>query len=118
MKRLLLSVVLLFTAYWLQAQTAALYATGFHQPNSLALDAAGNLYVATYGDNSVVKTSTAGAVVATYTGFNDPFGLAFDEAGNLYVGRFLWPNANLSILLNNAHKCNSVLFYHFAIKSW
>lgn len=76
---------LIFTPSELQAQTASLYATGFSQPNNLTLDAAGNLYVATYGENSVVKVDPSGTKVATYTGFNDPFGLACDGSGNLYV---------------------------------
>ena len=86
MKRILFSLLLLLTTHSLPAQTATLYATGFHQPTSLTLDATGNLYVATYGTNSVVKEDATGAIIATYTGFNYPFGLALDDAGNLYVG--------------------------------
>ena len=51
----------------------------------LAFDAAGNLFVANYGANTVSKVTPAGMVSTFASGFNDPTGLAFDAAGNLYV---------------------------------
>jgi sugar lactone lactonase YvrE len=70
----------------------------FNQPEGLAMDKAGNLYVADSGNYRVRAISPAG-VSRTYAGgrygtaqgtgesaaFRDPKGLAFDEAGNLFV---------------------------------
>jgi autotransporter-associated beta strand protein len=62
----------------------------------LAFDAAGNLYVANVGDNSILKVTPGGAV-STFvsSGLNFPFALAFDAAGNLYVSNM--PENNISI---------------------
>jgi sugar lactone lactonase YvrE len=64
--------------------------TGFNtQPEGLAFDPAGNLYVANFGNhvNTIVKF-TPGGVRSTFAdefdGVNGPIGLAFDAAGNLY----------------------------------
>ncbi len=71
-------------------------------PAALALDAAGNLYIADAGDNRVREvsavtgsiTTVAGTGVAGYTGdnilatrseLNNPTGIAVDAAGNLYI---------------------------------
>ena len=61
------------------------FASGFNSPDGLAFDAAGNLYVANAGNNTVSKVTPAGVVSTFASGFNDPVGLAFDAAGNLYV---------------------------------
>ena len=55
-------------------------------PMGLAFDAAGNLYVANHGNNTISKVTPAGAV-STFvsSGLDCPDGLAFDAAGNLYV---------------------------------
>jgi len=73
----------------------------FRSPRSVAIDAAGNLYVADFGNNRIRKISTAGAVttlagdgVARYinsssdnntASFNGPIAVAVDALGNLYV---------------------------------
>lgn len=72
----------------------------FNQPAALAVDGAGNLFIADTGNNTIRRLS-AGGVVTTVAGvggiagfsdsaeglvlFNQPQGVAADAAGNLYV---------------------------------
>ncbi len=73
-----------------------------NSPSALALDSAGNLYIADAGNNRVREvsattgliTTVAGTGVAGYTGdnilatqseLNNPTGIALDAAGNLYI---------------------------------
>jgi len=72
----------------------------FHLPSGIAVDMAGDLYVADTGNNTIRKITSAG-VVSTVAGlagasggtdgtgsnvrFWTPFGVALDSAGNVYV---------------------------------
>ena len=75
-------------------------AVRFDEPNGVAVDALGNVYVADTG-NSAVRMIAPGGMVTTFAGYigipgnldgvgtdarlNRPFGVAIDGAGNLYV---------------------------------
>jgi sugar lactone lactonase YvrE len=74
-------------------------AAAFHTPSGLAIDRAGNLYVADTGNNAIRKVTPEG-VVSTIAGgagagwrdgagraaqFNGPLGVALDAHDNLYV---------------------------------
>lgn len=74
-------------------------AAAFHTPSALALDAAGNLYVADTGNNAIRKITPQGVVTTLAGGgpsgyqdgagakarFNGPVGVAVDRAGNVWV---------------------------------
>jgi uncharacterized protein (TIGR03437 family) len=79
------------------ATSAALFS-----PSAVAVDTAGNLYIADTGSARVRKVDTSGIIrtvagngnlgfsgdggPATNASFNAPFALAVDSAGNLYIG--------------------------------
>jgi sugar lactone lactonase YvrE len=77
----------------------SLIANTFTDPAAVAVDAAGNIYVADSGDNLVRKVTPQG-VISTIAGsgtkgfangtgvvasFNNPLGIAVDASGNIYV---------------------------------
>ncbi len=60
-------------------------AASFSGPAELAIDTAGNLYVADGGNGAVRKITPAGAVTTLATGLSLPYGVAVDAAGVVYV---------------------------------
>nr|WP_294942880.1 cadherin-like beta sandwich domain-containing protein [uncultured Mucilaginibacter sp.] len=74
----------------------------FKNPQDVAVDAAGNVYVADYGNHQIRKINTTGVVSVlagsgagglqdgTFTGakFRTPYGVTCDAAGNVYVADF------------------------------
>jgi len=57
----------------------------FNTPTGLAIDAAGNLYVADARNNAIRKITPAGVVTTYAKGFNFPREIKFDGTGNGYV---------------------------------
>ena len=94
-------------------------AASFYDPQNLALDSAGNLYVAD-GMGNTIRMVTPAGVVTTFAGsgtagsadglgtaadFNDPTGIAVDASGNVYVAdhgnntvRVITPSGSVSTL--------------------
>ena len=68
--------------------------SGFHLPTGVAVDVAGNVYVADVGTKTVAKI--VGNMVTTIgSGFKSPVGVAVDAAGTVYVADK--GNANLPL---------------------
>jgi len=61
--------------------------TGLNNPTGVAVDSVGNIYVANYLANQVLKyNSSGGSPILTITsGLNLPQGVALDSLGNIYV---------------------------------
>ena len=59
-------------------------AARFFQPNGVAVDSVGNVYVADMENNTIRKITVAG-VVTTFATSSWPTGIAVDSGGNVYV---------------------------------
>jgi sugar lactone lactonase YvrE len=64
----------------------------FQYPDGIALDAAGNIYIADYGNNRIQKFDNNGRFITTWGGegsaegqFVSPSAVALDREGNVYV---------------------------------
>jgi serine/threonine protein kinase, bacterial len=76
--------------------------TGLKQPDGVAVDAAGNLYVADSGSDRVLKLATGAnaPTVLPFTGLNEPGDVAVDTTGNVY----LLDEGNFRVLKLPAHQ--------------
>jgi sugar lactone lactonase YvrE len=64
------------------------FASGLGQPEALAFDSAGNLFVSDATNNKIWKVTPSGSVSTFATGMDGPEGIAFDASGNLFVSNF------------------------------
>ncbi len=74
------------TAQFAGAQTTVVGGLGF--PFWVAADSSGNVYIADFGSNSVLKETLSGGSYTQSTiasGLNGPTGVAVDGSGNVYV---------------------------------
>jgi sugar lactone lactonase YvrE len=60
-------------------------ASRFARPQGIAIDSAGNLYVADSLNNVLREVTSAGQVTSLAGPFNQPRGVAIDQAGDIYV---------------------------------
>jgi formylglycine-generating enzyme required for sulfatase activity/sugar lactone lactonase YvrE len=64
-------------------------------PTGIALDSAGNVYVAISEGETIYKYTPAGVRTTFATGILNPEGLAVDDKGNVFVAS--WPDSSVSI---------------------
>jgi uncharacterized protein (TIGR03437 family) len=85
-------------------------------PRAVAVDAAGNVYVADSGNNQVRRIDPQGTITTVDTGnsLSDPRGVAVDRAGNLYIAdtgnhrvRRVSPGAPVTTIAGNGTCCYS-----------
>lgn len=64
--------------------------SGLNSPGAIAVDSAGNVYVADWGNHRVMKlpADSLDEEVVSFTGLTNPTGVAVDSAGSLYVADF------------------------------
>ena len=72
---------------------ASVLSTGslLNQPQGVAVDAKGDVYITNYGNNNVVEVTAAGVASVFSTGsltLRAPDGVAVDGAGNLYIADY------------------------------
>ncbi|MBA3962064.1 MAG: hypothetical protein H0X40_09195 [Chthoniobacterales bacterium] len=73
-----------------ESGNGSLFTNSFvHGPTGIALDASGNVYVATQS-NTIEKFAPNGSILGVFasTGLSNPLGLAFNRAGHLFAANF------------------------------
>lgn len=83
--KFVLFLFLLFSSTFF-SQTAVTLRSDLSGPYGLAVDGAGNIFVADMSGNAIRKVSPDGSTMTTLgSGFNQPQGVAVDASGNIYV---------------------------------
>lgn len=83
--KFVLFLFLLFSSTFF-SQTAVTLRSDLSGPYGLAVDGAGNIFVADMSGNAIRKVSPDGSTMTTLgSGFNQPMGVAVDASGNIYV---------------------------------
>ena len=67
------------------------------QPQGLAFDTSGNLYVAEANASLISKITPGGGISTFATGITTPTGLVFDTSGNLYVANAGAPSSGTNV---------------------
>ena len=77
--------------------------SGLGRPTGLALDAAGDLFIANADSGIIEKVLPAGAMTNIGSGFNQPYGVAVDAYGNVFVAdsgnnvvKEIWPDGSVT----------------------
>ncbi len=92
------------------------FISGLNQPEYLAADPAGNIYVSNWGNNAVSKRTAADGTVnlslfqTVSSGFQGLSGIAVDQSGNIFVSQMLG-NANIAQYSTSGVKIKDPLFY-------
>ena len=85
----------------------------YSSPTGIAIDRAGNIFIASYADNSiyVVSPEEKNSVFSDSPMIDGPIGIVADASGNLYVANYnkdnillINPNGNVSIYKSNVMK--------------
>ena len=73
---------------YVPAGVTTLVSSGLSEPNGVAVDGAGNVYIADAGSGDIKKWTPTNNAVTTLvaSGLNVPVGVAVDSAGNVYIG--------------------------------
>ena len=67
--------------------TTSVFSTPVAQASGVAVDASGNVYVASEANNNILEFSSTGTLIGTFASdhISIPTGIAFDSSGDLYV---------------------------------
>jgi sugar lactone lactonase YvrE len=117
-----------------------LVSSNLYQPNGVAVDGSGNVYIADSAHNAVKEWLVASNMVITLNtnGLNYPYGVAVDGAGNVYVDNesgnslLLWSSASntvtglvtsglaapTSIAMDGVGNVYIADYYSYTIKEW
>ena len=71
-------------------RSRTLVSSGLNTPDGVAVDGAGNVYIADTGNNAIKEWNAATQTVSTLvsSGLNYPHGVAVDGAGNVYIADY------------------------------
>ena len=59
--------------------------SGFFEPDGVAVDAAGDVFIADTGNNRVVEVNSSGVQTTIASGLSSPNGVAVDAAGDVFI---------------------------------